>query len=101
MRGTTVAIAVLPDLLPVRCKLCQAILPGWFRLGDSPHSSLLMHHLSHRHPEAFRPYLHRMDHECIATVLMELFERVEGDVKPGTSDAAAEVAEGGARRRHS
>ena len=66
-----------PDLLPVRCTLCQAILPGWFRLGDRPHSSLLIHHMGHMHAEAFRPYSQRMEHEDIGTVVMELFERVQ------------------------
>jgi hypothetical protein len=69
---------VSPDLLPVRCRLCQAILPGWLRLADSPHSALLLHHLGAMHPEEFRPYLQRMERECIETLVMELFERVAG-----------------------
>ena len=50
-------MAVSPDVLPVRCRLCQAILPGWLRLPDSPHSALLQHHLGAMHRDEFRPYL--------------------------------------------
>jgi hypothetical protein len=71
-------MAVSPNVLPVRCRLCQEILPGWLRLPDSPHSPLLLHHLGTMHRDAFRPYSKRMETECIETVVMELFERVEG-----------------------
>jgi hypothetical protein len=78
MRDMRVAMAVSPDLLPVRYRLCQAILPGWMRVLDSPHSSMLLHHLGAMHRDAFRSYSKRMETECIETVVIELFERVEG-----------------------
>jgi hypothetical protein len=69
-------MAVSPYLLPLRCRLCQEILPGWLRLSDSPHSAILLHHLGAMHRDEFSPYLKRMETECIETVVMELFERV-------------------------
>ena len=70
-------MAVARDLLNVRCKSCQAILPGSMRLANTPHSSLLLHHLGAMHPDEAKPYIKRMEHECIAKVLMELFEKME------------------------
>jgi hypothetical protein len=70
-------MAVSRDVLPVRCKLCQDILPGWLRVLDSPHSSLLMHHLGNMHADEFRPYLKRMATEDFETVVMELFEKID------------------------
>ena len=71
-------MAVSPDLLPVRCRLCQKILPGWRCVPDSPHSAMRLHLLGTMHRNEFRPSLKRMATECIGTVVMELFERVEG-----------------------
>jgi hypothetical protein len=37
---------------------------------------MLLHHLGAHHLVESRPYLKRMDVECIDTVVMEVFERV-------------------------
>ena len=61
----------------VRCKLCGFVFPaGWFRLANVPNSAMLLHHLGARHITEAKPYLTRMETECIDTVIMELFERV-------------------------
>jgi hypothetical protein len=41
-------------------------------------SAMLLHHLG-RHPEQAGPYLRRMERETIDVVLLEVYERVEGD----------------------
>jgi hypothetical protein len=37
----------------------------------------LLHHLSALHPVDIKPYLVRMETQCIDAVVMELFERVQ------------------------
>jgi DNA-directed RNA polymerase subunit N (RpoN/RPB10) len=62
---------------PVRCTLCGLVIPhGWHRLLKVPNSAALLHHLGARHLTEAKPYLTRMERECIDTVIMELFERV-------------------------
>jgi len=38
---------------------------------------MLLHHLGADHLAEVKPYLKRMETECIDTVVMELFERLE------------------------
>ena len=67
----------MPSEKHVRCTLCGLVLPGWLRLPNHPNSAMLLHHLGTRHLGVCRPYLERMETECIDTVLLEVFERVE------------------------
>ena len=60
----------------VRCKLCGLVLPAWLPIPNKPESSMLLYHLRARHLGEVKPYLVRMETECIDTVVMELFERV-------------------------
>lgn len=62
----------IPPLTHVRCTLCGTVLPGWLRIPDVPNSAMLLHHLVE-----VKPYLTRMEVECIDTVVMDLFERVD------------------------
>jgi len=62
----------------VRCKLCGVVFPGgWFRLPNVPNSAMLLHHLGADHLAEAKPYLKRMETECIDTVVMELFMRID------------------------
>jgi hypothetical protein len=61
----------------VRCRHCDAVLPGWLPWAKRPHATLLMGYLQLRHPEAFRPLLARMATEPIDRVVMEAFARVQ------------------------
>jgi hypothetical protein len=61
----------------VRCTLCGAVLPGWLPLPNVPDSSMLLHHLGNHHLAEAKPYLKRMETECIDTVVMKLFERID------------------------
>lgn len=67
----------MPSGKHVRCTLCGAILPGWLRLPNCPNSAMLLHHLGADHLMEVKPYLKRMEVECIDTVVMELFERID------------------------
>ena len=61
----------------VRCTLCGLAFPsGWLRLANVPNSAMLLHHLGADHLAEVKPYLTRMETECIDTVVMELFTRV-------------------------
>jgi len=62
----------------VKCTLCGTVLRGWLRLPNVPNSAMLLYHLGTMHPVELKPYLARMETECIDTVVMELFERVPG-----------------------
>jgi hypothetical protein len=42
-----------------------------------PNSAMLLHHLGADHLVEVKPYLTRMEVECIDTVVMELFERID------------------------
>jgi hypothetical protein len=61
----------------VRCTLCGTVLPGWLPIPNKPNSTTLLHHLGTHHLAEARPYLTRMETECIDAVVMELFERVD------------------------
>ena len=61
----------------VKCTLCGMIFPaGWLRIANVPNSAMLLHHLGADHLAENKPYLARMETECIDTVVMELFERI-------------------------
>ena len=61
----------------VRCTLCGVVFPGgWLPIPNRPESAMLLHHLGADHLAEAKPYLARMETECIDTVVMELFERV-------------------------
>ena len=61
----------------VRCTLCGFVFPaGWMPLPNVPNSAMLLYHLGARHLPAAKPYLQRMETECIDTVIMALFERI-------------------------
>ena len=63
----------------VRCTLCGCVFPGgWLPIPNRPEASMLLYHLSAHHLAEAKPYLARMATECLETVLMELFVRVEG-----------------------
>ena len=61
----------------VRCTLCGLTLPGWRPIPQKPHTSMLLHHLGNHHLVEAQPYLTRMETECLDTVVMELFERLD------------------------
>lgn len=69
-------MAVSQNVLSVRCRSCQCLLPGWLRIPNVPNSTMLLHHLSQQHPKEVGPYLRRMATECIDTVVMEAFKRI-------------------------
>jgi len=68
----------MPSEKHVRCTLCGVVLPGWLPIPNVPNSAMLLYHLGTHHLAEAKPYLARMETECIDTVLMELFERVPG-----------------------
>jgi hypothetical protein len=59
-----------------RCTLCQVVLAGWLPIPNRPEAFMLLYHLGAHHLAEAKPYLVRMERECIDTVVMELFERV-------------------------
>jgi len=61
----------------VRCRHCDAVLPGRLPWAKAPHATLLMAHLQYRHPEDFRPLLQRMATEDLDVVVMEACARVK------------------------
>jgi hypothetical protein len=61
----------------VRCKLCGVVLSGWLPIPNVPNSAMLLHHLGADHLAEVKPYLTRMETECIDTVVMERFDRLE------------------------
>ena len=78
-------------LVNVRCRLCQAILPGWPPVQNRPDGAILLHHLSTHHPQEVKPSLQRMETEDIGPVAMEVFEQVgpHGPDPPKASAAPA------------
>jgi hypothetical protein len=70
-------MVVLPPSPHVRCRFCGAVLPGWLPIPNRPEAAMLLHHLSALHPVDIKPYLVRMETQCIDAVVMELFERVQ------------------------
>ena len=65
-----------------RCRYCGVVLPAWLPVAKRPEASMLLYHLSQRHPDQVGPYLERMRTECIATVAAEAFDVVEEDETP-------------------
>ena len=49
----------------------------WLVILDTPDVAMLLHHLSARHRGGFRSHLERMRTACLATVVMEWFERLD------------------------
>ncbi len=62
-----------------RCRFRSVLLPAWLPVAKRPEASMLLYHLSQRHPDQVGPYLERMRTECITTVVAEAFEAVEED----------------------
>jgi hypothetical protein len=62
-----------------RCRSCGDVLPAWRPVAQPPDSAVRLHHLSQHHPDQAGPYLRRMETACIATVVVEAYEVVEGD----------------------
>jgi hypothetical protein len=60
-----------------KCRFCSHILPAWLLVAKRPDGTMLLGHLSQRHPNQVGPYLERMRTECITTVVVEAFEVVE------------------------
>jgi hypothetical protein len=61
-----------------RCRYCSAVLPAWWPVAQEPNGAMLLHHLSHLHPDRVGAYLARMHtEEDIDTVAAEAFEVVE------------------------
>jgi len=61
----------------LKCCNCGALLPGWLPIPNRPESAMLLHHLGADHLAEAKPYLARMEVECIDTVVMELFQRID------------------------
>jgi hypothetical protein len=53
------------------------VLAGWLPIQNRPHGAMLLHHLGADHLAEVKPYLTRMETECIGTAVMELFERID------------------------
>jgi hypothetical protein len=60
-----------------RCRFCGAMLPAWLLVAKRPEASMLLYHLGQHHPGQVRPYLQRMETECITTIVVEAFEVVD------------------------
>jgi hypothetical protein len=60
-----------------RCRYCGTYLNAYLPWAKAPNSALLLGHLGQQHMDYLRPYLKRMERECIDRVLLELFELVE------------------------
>jgi hypothetical protein len=63
--------------LQLRCRSCQAVLPGWLRVQNRPDGAMLLTHVSAMHQDQVGPYRRRMETEDIGTVAMVAFKRVE------------------------
>jgi hypothetical protein len=61
-----------------RCRYCGTHLNAYLPWAKAPNTALLLGHLAQQHRAQLRPYLVRMEIECIDRVLGELFEVVEG-----------------------
>jgi hypothetical protein len=60
-----------------RCRFCGTHLNAYLPWAQAPNSALLLGHLGQQHMDQFRPYLTRMETECIDRVLLECFTLVE------------------------
>ena len=63
------------------CRYCATHLNAYLPWAKAPNSALLLGHLGQQHMDQLRPYLKRMETECIDTVVVELYELVEGENK--------------------
>lgn len=66
----------MPPRKRYRCRYCGAHLNAYLPWAKAPNSALLLGHLGQQHLAQFRPYLARMETECIATVVVGAFEVV-------------------------
>lgn len=64
-----------------RCRFCGAMLNAYLPWAKAPNSALLLGHLAQQHMDQLTPYLARMETECITSVVVELFEVVEGETR--------------------
>jgi len=63
-----------------RCRYCGTYLNAYLPWAKAPNSALFLGHLGQQHMDPFRPYLKRMETECIDTILTtELYALVEAD----------------------
>jgi hypothetical protein len=68
-------------------------------VAKRPDGAMLLYHLGQDHRGQVGPYLRRMETEDIATIMLELFDLVEGEGNPPrqrsvTSDALTDLATG-------
>jgi uncharacterized membrane protein len=47
--------------IQLRCRYCQAILPGWQRIDNKPNGTMRLNHLSMMHPNEVGSYLLKGD----------------------------------------
>jgi hypothetical protein len=67
----------MPPRKRYRCLYCGNLLNAYLPWAKAPNSALLLGHLAQQHMDQLRPYLQRMEVECIDAVLSELYEVVE------------------------
>ena len=68
----------MPPRKRYRSRSCDVVLRAWLPVAKAINGALLLGHLAQQHMDQFRSYLKRMESECIDTVVVELFEVVEG-----------------------
>jgi len=68
-----------------RCRFCGTHLNAYLPWAKAPNSALLLGHLAQQHMHQLRPYLTRMETECIDRVLNELYAMIEGDETRGVA----------------
>jgi hypothetical protein len=59
-----------------RCRFCGTHLNTYLPWAKAPNSALLLGHLAQQHMDQLRPYLARVETECIDRVVLELFDVV-------------------------
>jgi hypothetical protein len=74
-----------------RCRYCGRDLHAWLAAATRPNAPLLLDHLAARHPGEAMPYLKSMETEGIAPVVLEAYERIEGDAPEGLMDPPLQV----------
>jgi hypothetical protein len=62
-----------------RCRFCGTHLNAWLPWAKAPNGALLLSHLAQQHMDQLRPYLKRMEVECIDRVVVEAYKVVEED----------------------
>jgi hypothetical protein len=61
-----------------RCRVCGDQLNAYLPWAKAPNSALLLGHWSQQHMDQLRPYLARLEVECIDTILTtEWYDLVE------------------------